>query len=281
MGSVHRAATSLLVLLLLAGCGVRPGPPSLAVGAGRDAESTMLAAVYTAALRSTGVPAHVQTVDDPVVALDAGAITVLPGFTGRLLAVFAPDATVLADRQVYRAMVGALPEGIAAGDYATAAQDKPALAVTERTVFAWRSTDLQAVPRHCDQLSLGRVAGTWTPTRLGSCRLTTPDEFPDAATLFRALRSGRLTAAWTGTAAPETPDDLVVLTDRTPTLVRAENVVPLYRRNELAEPQLLSLNQVAGALDTATLVQLRRAVADGADPQDVADSWLAEHPLWH
>ena len=35
------------------------------------------------------------------------------------------------DAQAYRAMVGALPEGVAAGDYATSAEDKPALTVTE------------------------------------------------------------------------------------------------------------------------------------------------------
>ena len=42
----------------------------------------------------------------------------------------------------------------------------------------------------------------------------------------------------------------MVLTDRT-SLIRAENVVPLYRRNELTELQVLALNEVAGVLDTA------------------------------
>ena len=64
-----------------------------------------------------------------------------------------------------------------------------------------------------------------------------------------------------------------------PALVRAENVVPLYRRNELAESQLLAVNEVAGVLDTAALVQLRRRVAAGADPRVVAQDWLDEHPL--
>ncbi|PQM48609.1 hypothetical protein C1Y40_01170 [Mycobacterium talmoniae] len=70
-----------------------------------------------------------------------------------------------------------------------------------------------------------------------------------------------------------------MLADREPPLVAAENVVPLYRRNELPERQLLAINEVAGVLDTAALVDMRRRVADGADPQAVADGWLAEHPL--
>ena len=55
--------------------------------------------------------------------------------------------------------------------------------------------------------------------------------------------------------------------------------MPLYRRNELSEMQVLALNEVAGVLDTAALVQMRRQVADGADPRPVADGFLAEHPL--
>ena len=56
-----------------------------------------------------------------------------------------------------------------------------------------------------------------------------------------------------------------MLSDRT-SLIRAENVVPLYRRNELTERQVLALNEVAGELDTAALADMRAQVADGTDP---------------
>jgi glycine betaine/choline ABC-type transport system substrate-binding protein len=56
-------------------------------------------------------------------------------------------------------------------------------------------------------------------------------------------------------------------------------VVPLYRRNALTDRQLLAINEVAGVLDTAALVEMRRQVAGGAHPQAVADGWLGEHPL--
>jgi glycine betaine/choline ABC-type transport system substrate-binding protein len=85
-------------------------------------------------------------------------------------------------------------------------------------------------------------------------------------------------AAWTSTADVNVPGDAVVLTDRT-ALIRAENVVPLYRRNELSEMQVQALNEVAGVLDTAALVQMRRQVAEGKDPGQVADGYLAEHAL--
>ncbi|HYZ66635.1 MAG TPA: hypothetical protein VE666_02335, partial [Mycobacterium sp.] len=62
-------------------------------------------------------------------------------------------------------------------------------------------------------------------------------------------------------------------------LIRAENLVPLYRRNELSESQVLALNEIAGVLDTGSLADMRRQVAQGADPGAVADAWLAAHPL--
>jgi glycine betaine/choline ABC-type transport system substrate-binding protein len=196
-----------------------------------------------------------------------------------VLRAFQPDATERSDAQVYKAMVGALPEGISAGDYTTAAEDKPALAVTQSTAKAWGGSDLSELPRHCDGLVVGSIAGAPTPSAAGSCRLPHPHEFPDGKTLFAALRARQVAAAWTTTAAPDVPADLVVLADGKPALVQAENAVPLYRRNELTSRQLLAINEVAGVLDTAALVEMRRRVIAGADPQAVADGWLGEHPL--
>ena len=48
----------------------------------------------------------------------------------------------LSDAQVYRAMVSALPEGVAAGDYTTAAEDKPVLLVTRSTAKACGGSDV-------------------------------------------------------------------------------------------------------------------------------------------
>jgi glycine betaine/choline ABC-type transport system substrate-binding protein len=274
------AALAIAATLAAAGCGdTQHRRHDLVVGSSPGSESVLLADVYTAALRSYGFPTHTEQAPDPLSKLDSGAFVVVPGFTGRVLHTFQPGAAVWSDSQVYRAMVGALPEGIAAGDYTTAAEDKPALAVSQSTAKAWGGNDLAALPRHCDGLVLGSIAGASTPSAVGSCRLPHPHEFPDNATLFAALRAAHVTAAWTTTAAPDVPADLVVLADGKPALVRAENVVPLYRRNELTDRQLLAINEVAGVLDTAALVDMRRRVIAGADPQAVADGWLGEHPL--
>lgn len=276
---LRRSALALTAALLIASCGDQRGPAALSVGTASDPQSQVLAHLYASALHGAGAVVHVDSVADPVAALDAGELTLVPGFTGRLLAVFAPDSTARSDRQVYWALAGALPEGLALGDYAMTAGDKPALAVTKATAGAWGGTDLSALVRHCSGLVLGGVTGVRAPTAVGRCMLPPLREFPDSAALFAALRADRLTAAWTSTADPSTPGDTVLLTDGRPALVRAENVVPLYRRNALTEPQLLAINQVAGVLDTDALVDMRRRVAQGAEPQAVVAAFLEEHPL--
>jgi glycine betaine/choline ABC-type transport system substrate-binding protein len=180
-------------------------------------------------------------------------------------------------------MIAALPEGVLAGDYTTAAEDKPVLLVTQATAKAWGGhdlfADLSTLPKHCDGLVIGAVAGFQAPAAVGSCRLAAPREFPNETALFAAVRAGKPTAGWTTIADPNSPSDLVALADGKPALIPAENVVPLYRRNVLSDRQLLAINEVAGVLDTAALADMRRQVAGGADPQAVADGWLAEHPL--
>jgi glycine betaine/choline ABC-type transport system substrate-binding protein len=270
----------VLLMGLLAGCGDNSVKgTSMAVGASADPQSVLLANVYAAALRSYGTPAHVETVPDPLAGLDSGQVSVVPGFTGRLLQGFAPGTPDITDEKVYKAMVGTLPEGVSAGDYTTAAEDKPAVAITESTSAKWGGRDLAALVGHCAQLTVGAVKGAITPAKVGKCALPAVREYPDDAALFNALRAGEITAAWTTTADPGVPGDVVVLTDAKPMLIQAENVVPLYRRNELTARQVLAVNEVAGVLDTATLKQMRQQVAKGTDPRAAAEGWLADNPL--
>ncbi|MGD1253040.1 glycine betaine ABC transporter substrate-binding protein [Mycobacterium seoulense] len=281
------AVPLLAALLVVAGCGPDSGDhrarPELVVGSAADPESSLLAGVYVAALRSYGFAARAETADDPMARLDSGAFTVVPALTGRKLQSLQPGAVAMSDAEVYRAMVAALPEGVAAGDYTTAAEDKPVLLVTGSTAKSWGgsdvSADLSTLLKHCAGLAVGAVTGRPAPSAVGTCRLPAPSEFPDETTMFAAVRAGQLTAGWTTTADPGLPADLVALADGKPALVRAENVVPLYRRNALSDRQLLAINEVAGVLDTAALVDMRRQVAAGTDPQAVAGGWLAEHPL--
>ncbi len=272
-----RRLAVVLIAAAIAGCAGQAGTGSVAVGARPDPESRLVANLYAAALRFYGTPAHVEDAPDPFALLDSGTVGVVPGFTGRLLHRFSPKATARSGAQVYRELVGALPEGIAAGDYTVSAQDKPAIAVTESVADAW-GADVATLARNCAKVKPGAVAGTRPPATIGRCELPEPREFPDTATLFAAVQAGDVNAAWTTTAAYGVPAGLVVLDDGA-SLIRAENLVPLYRRNELSEAQVLAVNELAGVLDTAALAEMRSRVAAGENPRAVAEAWLAAHPL--
>ena len=252
--SLRRLTLGLLLLVLLTACGGNPGGPagpSLAVGASRHPESILLANLYAAALRAYGTPAHVEVSEDPLAGLDSGAVSVVPGLTGQLLRTFAPPTSARSDEQTYKDMVGVLPEGVAVGDYTTAAEDKPAIAVTAATAKAWGGRDLTALVDNCPKVSVGAVRGARNPDAIGRCTMPAAREFADESALFDALRGGAVTAAWTSTADPDVPADVLVLADGKPALIQAQNVVPLYRRNELTQQQVLALNQVAGVLGDA------------------------------
>ncbi|MDH6197541.1 glycine betaine/choline ABC-type transport system substrate-binding protein [Mycobacterium frederiksbergense] len=277
---MRRGLALALLALVLAGCGGHPAPAALAVGAGPQPESALLGHLYAAALRYYGTPAAVTVTDGAPGVLDSGEVTVQPGFTGRLLTALNPATPARSDEQVYRELVSALPEGVAAGDYAMSAQDKPAVVVTKATASEWGGTELAALRRHCAAVRPGVLASAQAPAAVGSCSLPKAREFPDDVSLFAALRAGKINAAWSTTADPAIPSDLTVLNDET-ALIRAENVVPLYRRNMLDERQILALNEIAGVLDTATLADMRRQVAHGADPGAVAEAFLQANPLGH
>ena len=116
------------------------------------------------------------------------------------------------------------------------------------------------------------------PTSIGTCKPPKPREYPDRATLFAAVRAGQVNAAWTSTAAPDIPAELLMLSDRT-SLIRAENLVPLYRRNELNEHRCSRSTRWPACWTPRRWPRCGAQVEDGTDPGLVADAFLAEHPL--
>ncbi|MGV0802903.1 hypothetical protein ABQF26_38365, partial [Mycolicibacterium elephantis] len=102
------------------------------------------------------------------------------------------------------------------------------LVVTEETAEKWGGRDVTAAVHNCDTLRIGHVADEAGPAQLGVCELGGSRGFRDSATMFAAILAGEIDAGWTTTAATGIPPELLTLSDKT-SLIRAENVVPLYR----------------------------------------------------
>lgn len=272
----------LVMVAVLAGCSESGGPaPYLTVVTTKEPQYRVLAYIYAAVVKATGIDTKVRESVDPVSELDTGIASVAPGFTGRLLRQFAPQQRPSGDEEVtYKAMIAALPAGVAAADYGTA-EDRPAIAVPSVATSVSAKPTLAGLARHCDELvRAGQVGQGPVPVaRIGSCATGNPRQFPSTGELFTALKGGEVAVAWTSTANPALPADGVTLVDDEKSWLPANNVVPLYRRNELSEPQVLSLNKVAGELTTGDLAAMTREVSGGADPQRVVDTWLNDHQI--
>ncbi len=267
---------------VLAGCsenGVLA--PYLTVVTTNDPQYRVLAHIYAAVVKATGIDTKVRESADPVGELDTGIASVTPGFTGRILRQFAPQQRPSGEAEAtYTAMIAALPAGVAAADYGTA-EDRPALAVPAAAMSASSKPTLVGLARHCEELArAGQVGQGPVPVpRIGPCATGNPRQFHSAGELFAALKRGDVAVAWTSTADPALPFDGVTVVDDEKDWLPANNVVPLYRRNELSEPQVLSLNKVAGELTTGELAAMTREVSSGGDPQRVVDTWLNDHQI--
>lgn len=276
------SAGLLVAASVLAGCSENGGPaPYLTVVTTNDPQYRVLAFIYAAVVKATGIDTKVRESADPIAELDTGIASVAPGFTARVLRQFAPQQPPSGDEETtYKSMIAALPAGVAAADYGTA-EDRAALAVPSAATSASAKPTLAGLARHCDELArAGQVGpGTVPAARIGSCPTGTPRQFPDTAALFGALRHGDVAVAWTSTADPALPAAGVTVVDDEKSWLPANNVVPLYRRNELSEPQVLSLNKVAGELTTGDLAAMTREVSAGGDPQRVVDTWLNDHQI--
>ncbi|MCQ4119804.1 ABC transporter substrate-binding protein [Rhodococcus tibetensis] len=258
----------------------------MVVGSGDTAESRILAEIYAGALRSTGAPASTETGLGDRTAylreLDAGEVTLVPEFTGRLLRYYDPESTEKEQGEVFEALSRALPQGLSISDYA-AAEDRSALAVTADTSTRMPLTTLDELVPSCSRTTAvltpdfeAAALADLTGCTFGQTR-TVPGGADAVAELSVPAPADGAVVAGVTTASPEVASaDLVLLADDEHVFT-AQNVVPLYRIGALGEPQIKALNVVAGELTTADLADMIGQVRGGADSPDVARVWLDAH----
>ncbi|SEC09778.1 ABC transporter substrate-binding protein [Rhodococcus koreensis] len=262
------------------------GQGQIVVGAGDGAESRILAEIYAGALRSTGAPV---TTDDGLGdrtaylgQLDAGSVTLVPEFTGRLLRYYDPESTETEQEDVFEALSKALPQGLSISDFA-AAEDRSALAVTPQISEQLGLTTLDDLVPSCGK-STAVLAPAFEADALAGltgCTFAQTTRVADDAAAVGELAvpapAGGAVVAGVTTSSPDVADtDLVLLSDDEHVFT-AQNVVPLFRIGTLSEAQLKALNVVAGELTTADLADMIGQFRGGADSADVARVWLDAH----
>ncbi|MEV0339943.1 glycine betaine ABC transporter substrate-binding protein [Nocardia sp. NPDC050713] len=271
-------------------CGDDDAGPPFVVGAGDAVESRVLAEIYAGALSRTGLPVAVLpdlgARAEYLAALDAGRVALVGEHTGELLAHYDSGSAARTPSDVVKDLNRSLPEGLVVSDPADGTDLRPRVLVTAE---AARRDDVDSVaelvPR-CAELRAGLapapdVLRGPAVAQVAGCDFAAETPFADAEALRNALLDSSIQAGVVGgpsaLTAPVT-EGLTVLTDAD-YAVRAENVVPVFRKGLLDDQRVRKLNYVAGELTTDELVDMIRRVRDGAAAGEVARAWLDAHGL--
>ncbi|MEU2253106.1 glycine betaine ABC transporter substrate-binding protein [Nocardia xishanensis] len=271
-------------------CGNDDSGPAFVVGAGDAIESRVLAEVYAGALARTGLKVAVQPElgqrADYLAALDAGRVALVGEHSGALLGFFDSGSAARTPSAVIEDLNRSLPEGLVVSDPADGTDLRPRVLVTAE---AARRDDLDSVaelvPR-CAELHAGLAPAPDALRGPGAkpvtgCDFADETPLPDVAALRNALLDNSVQAGVVGGPSALTTsatEGLTVLADSEYAL-RAENVIPVFRKGLLDDQRIRKLNYVAGELTTDELVEMIRRVRDGAAAGEVARAWLDNHGL--
>lgn len=293
-----RIAAAVLVACMSTACSSevldeQSGVSTVVVGSGETAEEETLAHVYAGLLRTTGVDVQLRTgLPDPFGALDGADVTIVPGFSGRVLAHYDPGAEATRAEDVFEVLARALPDELTVSDYASA-QDRAVLIAPDGLTAA-EVADL--VPR-CNTLTLVHTdrfesAGGIDALADAGCepaefRRVGSDSIADAAgpdtVIGVTSTSPTLVGQDLGNAlrvVADAPDPGARADGDEPTdppVFPAQNLVPIFRKGGLDDPQLDALRIIAGEMTTGDLTDFRVRLEAGDRPVEVAGHWLAEH----
>ncbi|MBS9373246.1 glycine betaine ABC transporter substrate-binding protein [Rhodococcus sp. B50] len=296
--------TACAVAAVLQGCAspvLDEATPSatVIVGAGERPDEELLAHLYAAALRGSGTDVRVRSdVADPPTALDAAELTLIPGYTGRLLASYDQGADPTDAEDVFEALARALPDELTISDYASA-QDRAVLLADRERLAQWSVSRVADLVDRCPELTFAvtedfESAGGLDALERADCRPREVRRIKDPQSVVVASEPGTVVGTTTTSPAlaaieadspvstvPDAPDrtqrDDTKAGGASAPVLPAQNVVPVFRKGTLDEAQLDALRTIAGELTTSDLTELRARLDDGEDPRSVADEWLAEH----
>lgn len=266
----------------------RPAPV-VVVATASFGEAEVVGHIYANALLRDG--SRVRSLPQsgtPEEVLDAvvtGETTFTVGFTGALLERYDPSSEETSADDVYAAMMAALPEGVTAAD-PTPAEDRPVYVVTRHTAETGGLRTMTDLEGRCGEFALGARREALDDRRLAEavggaydCSFGRRDETgPDPRALLDALRAGEVGVGLVHSADPILDEDDMVVLDDDRDALRAQQIVPVFRKGSLTEDQLTLVNRISGELTTEDVRDLLVGVEVGsATPADLANHWLDRH----
>jgi len=258
----------------------------IVVGSAGFSENVLLAEIYAGALRATGATVttklRVGTRETLVKGLQDKSLSVVPEYTGNLLAYLDKAATQSKPDEVYNALKGKVPSGLTVLDRSEA-EDSDVLVVTQSTAQQSNLKTLEDLGPRCGEFVLG-AAGEWKQrweTKIKDLYGCTFKEIrtTDAGgpVTVEALSGGQVQVANLFTTASSITANKFVQLEDTKRMYPAQNIVAFGRTDALNDAAIAALNKVSKALDTEKLTALvARVEVDKENAADVAADFLRE-----
>ena len=287
--------TAGATLAVLAGCGggdpLESGQTSAAggeivVGSADFAENVLLAEIYAGALRGAGgnvtTKLRVGARETVVKGLQDGSLSVVPEYSGNLLAYFDKAATQTTPDDVFAALKEKTPDGLEVLDMSEA-EDSDVLVVTEELGAQNNLNTVEDLGPRCGEFVLG-AAGEWKQRWEAKIKEIYGCTFKSIQTTdaggpvtVEALKGGQVQVANLFTTASAIEANSFRMLEDTKRMYPAQNVLPLIRSDSLNDAQKEALNKVSAALTTDRLTGLvARVEVDKENAADVAADFLRD-----
>lgn len=290
---------ALALALGLAACGGDPtkqapagGGDSKAITIGSAAfpENEIIAEIYAQALESKGFAVtkklNIGAREVYIPALKNGEIDLIPEYTGNLLTYLDPKANASAADDVASGLAKAVPAGLTVLDPAPA-EDKDSLNVTAAFAKAHgvktiadlakvKGLRLAANPEF-KQRAYG-IPGLEKVYGIKGIVFTPISDGGGPATV-KALVSGKVDVADIYSTTPSITANKLVTLEDPKSLIAAQNVVPLIRKDKATNEVTHVLDAVSAALTTDELLALneQNQGKDKTAPAVLAKAWVAKN----
>ncbi|MCI9888213.1 ABC transporter substrate-binding protein [Micrococcales bacterium 31B] len=267
---------------------------SVVIGSANFTESEILAQIYAEALTANGVKAttklNIGTRESYIKALEGGEISVVPEYTGNLLAFLDSAATAKTADEVNAALPAALDAKGLKMYTPSAAADSDTVTVTKATADKWQLKTIGDLAAHNAEVTFGappefQTRSVGLPALKEAYGLEpatfTPISDGGGPSTVKALVDGDITAANIfSTSQDIKANNLVVLEDDKQAFL-ANNVVPIVSNSVTDAKVETVLNAVSAKLTTEQLADLNNDVSGEArmEPAEAAKAWVEENGL--
>ena len=300
------AVGATVAALLLAGCGggdplgqqssaAAPSPTGaggpVVVGSANFTESAVIAEIYSQALAAKDIQSstklNIGSREVYIQALEESSISVVPEYTGNLLAFVDKDTTAKSAEEVEAALPDALPEGLQVLK-SSAAVDQDVYVVSKEFSEKNGVTSIADLAKVTDGVTVAgfseleqRDYGPKGLTSVYGVKVKEFKPYDSAELMAEELNKGNIDVADLFTTASAIGRNQLVQLEDPKQMILPQNVIPLVR-SEVAQntTATAALDAVQAALTTEDLIALNSKVDDdNQDPDQVAKEWLTSKGL--